>query len=274
MTSNHRAKQDARARKAATGEPYTAARRRTSKSVARRFEPDHCANCMVQLPPQIERLFCSELCRQTTAVIRYWRGISRDGRIEQPDVKTALSTRIAFLLAGGYPEQARRLSPATRMQVRERDQGLCRQCGGPGQEIDHIDGDSPKLSNLQLLCMPCHQRKTTTRMTPASAPHQRMIEKLWRERVAPAEPTLLCDDRDQWAVVERQLRKLRRQRLLEELDECGYKRNDFPGARGRRCGTRCWMKCLTPMTMAGGRLMTTLATDRSAISHTRWQRMT
>jgi hypothetical protein len=229
MTSNHRAKLDARARKAATGEPYTAARRRTSKSVARRFEPDHCANCMAQLTPQIERLFCSELCRQTADVIRYWRGISRDGRIEKPDVDTALKTRVAHLLAGGYPEQARRLSPATRTQVWERDQGLCRQCGGLGQEIDHIDGDSPMLSNLQLLCAPCHQRKTAAHMVPASTLHQRMIEKLWRERVAPNEPTLLCDDKDQWATVERQLRKQRRQRLLEELAEYGYGRSDFPG---------------------------------------------
>jgi len=229
MTSNHRAKQDARARKAATGEPYTAARRRTSKSVSRRFEPDRCANCLMQLPPQIERLFCSELCRQTADVIRYWRGISRDGRIESPDVETALKTRVAHLLAGGYPEQARRLSPTTRAQVWDLDQGRCRQCGGPGQEIDHINGDSPLLSNLQLLCTPCHQQKTSLQMLPASMLQQRMIEKLWRERVSPDEPSLLCDDRDQWAIVERQLRKQRRQRLLEELSDHGYERSDFSG---------------------------------------------
>ena len=56
-----------------------------------------------------------------------------------------------------------------------------------------------------------------------------MVEKLWLERVAPDEPTLLCDDRDQWIVVERQLRKERRQRLLDELAEYGYERSDFPG---------------------------------------------
>jgi len=184
---------------------------------------------MVPLPPQIERLFCSELCRQTADLIRYWRGISRDGRIENPDMKTALQTRVALLLAGGYPEQARRLSPAIRQQVWDQDQGRCRQCGRPGQEIDHIDGDSPMLSNLQLLCTPCHQQKTATQMVPASMLHQRMIEKLQRERVVPDEPILLCDDRDQWAVVERQLRKERRQRLLEELADHGYERSDFPG---------------------------------------------
>jgi hypothetical protein len=183
----------------------------------------------MQLPPQIERLFCSELCRQTADVIRYWRGISRDGRIESPDVETALKTRVAHLLAGGYPEQARRLSPTTRAQVWDLDQGRCRQCGGPGQEIDHINGDSPLLSNLQLLCTPCHQQKTSLQMLPASMLQQRMIEKLWRERVSPDEPSLLCDDRDQWAIVERQLRKQRRQRLLEELSDHGYERSDFSG---------------------------------------------
>jgi 5-methylcytosine-specific restriction endonuclease McrA len=183
----------------------------------------------VQLSPQIERLFCSELCRQTADLIRYWRGISRDGRIENPDVKTALRTRVALLLAGGYPEQARRLSSEIRQQVWERGQGLCCQCGNPGQEIDHIKGDSPLLSNLQLLCSPCHQRKTAAQMVPASAQHQRMIEKLRCERVAPDEPVLLCDDRDQWATIERRLRKERRQRLLEELAEYGYERSDFRG---------------------------------------------
>jgi len=153
---------------------------------------------MKALPLQVERLFCSELCRQTAELIRYWRGISRDGRIDQPDVKHAFMTRMAMVLAGGYPEQARRLPPPVRQQVWDRDQGRCRECGEPGQEIDHIDGDSPELINLQLLCASCHHEKTQRRMVPASTDERRrMIELLRRERVASDEPTLLCDDRDQ-----------------------------------------------------------------------------
>lgn len=229
MTTNRRAKQDARARNEATGGSYTTARRRTSKPVPNRFEPDHCANCLQPLQPRIERLFCSELCRQTAEVVRYWRGVVRDRRIEQADVQTALSTRLAHLLAGGYAEQARRLPRATRKQVWERDQGRCRECGKPGEEIDHINGDSSSLTNLQLLCKICHHGKTAARMVPASADQQRDIKALERERVVPDEPTRLCDDRDQWATVERQLRRERRERLLQELAEHGYDPRNFPG---------------------------------------------
>jgi len=229
MTANRRAKQDARARGADAGEPYAAARRRASQSASNRFEPDRCANCMQPLPEQIERLFCSELCRQTADVVRYWRGVVRDGRISLPDVQLALKTRIAHLLAGGYAEQARRLSRAVREQVWERDQGRCRECGEPGEEIDHIETDSPELSNLQLLCKPCHHRKTAARMVPASADHRRIVAELARTRVVPQQPILLCDDRDQWATVERQLRKERRERLLHDLSEHGYDRSDFRG---------------------------------------------
>jgi hypothetical protein len=34
--------------------------------------------------------------------VRYWRRVVRDGRDERPDVREAVCTRIAFLLAGGY----------------------------------------------------------------------------------------------------------------------------------------------------------------------------
>lgn len=214
MTTNRRAKREARARKAATGESYTSARRHTLHPALRHFEADHCANCMTNLPPEIEGLFCSELCRQTAKVIRYWRRISRDGRIDRPDVKDALHMKVAHLLAGGYPERIRRLSSATREAVWDRDQGRCRLCGAPGDEIDHISDSSSALSNLQLLCTTCHQRKTRERMVPASAESKRRIGQLWRERVAPEEPTYLCDDQEQWAVRQRQLRKDRKEWLL------------------------------------------------------------
>ncbi len=229
MTANRRAKRDARARKAATGESYTAARRHTSHPAPRHFEADRCANCMTELPPQIQGLFCSELCQQTAEVIRYWRRISRDGRIDRSDVKLALQTQIAHLLAGGYPERLRRLPAEVREAVWERDQGRCRLCGAPGEEIDHISDSSPALDNLQLLCKPCHQRKTSERMVPASPQGQRRIKQIWRERVAPDEPTYLCDDEEQWAVRQRQLRKERKERLLAELAEYGYQRQDFTG---------------------------------------------
>ncbi|GIH02915.1 hypothetical protein Rhe02_09820 [Rhizocola hellebori] len=227
MTKDRRAKQDARERKALTGESYTTARRHTSRTAEPQFKPDHCASCLQQLPNQVERLFCSELCRQTAEVIRYWRAIVRDGRIENSDVSYALQTRVAHLLAGGYPKQKRHLSDEIRQQVWARDEGRCRGCGNPGEEIDHIHGDSADLANLQLLCAPCHHRKTEQRMVPAGAEQKSYIAALQRSRVAPQSPLLLCDDHERWSTIERTLRKERREGLLAQLAEYGFKRADF-----------------------------------------------
>ncbi|WP_436533235.1 HNH endonuclease [Actinoplanes sp. HUAS TT8] len=229
MTKNRRAKDDARARMAATGESYSTARRHASGESGPRFDPDHCANCLNSLPPQIEGLFCSELCSQTAETVRYWRRVTRDGRIEEPDVRLVLNTKIAHLLSGGYAKRARQLSDGLRAEVWRRDQRRCRICGEPGAEIDHIAGDSSALDNLQLLCVACHHRKTGARMVPAPPERVAYARRLERERVTPDEPRLLCDDENGWADAWRNLRKERRARLLEELAEHGYTLADFPG---------------------------------------------
>lgn len=50
-----------------------------------------------------------------------------------------------------------------RRQVFRRDGGLCRYCGAPGEEIDHIVpvalGGSNRLDNLVLSCHDCNSRK-------------------------------------------------------------------------------------------------------------------
>lgn len=209
----HRHKKDTASRDLLTGPARPAVPHSIETSAQQRFEPDHCANCLQPLPQQMEKLFCCELCRQTAKVIRYWRSVVRDGRIENPEVRDALHTKVAHLLGGGYNESARRLSPAVRKQVWERDQGRCRQCHQPGEEIDHIDGDSAALTNLQVLCKVCHHRKTQERMVPASVDQQCMIETLYQERVVPDEPILLCDDQHQWRKVEPRLRTDRRWRV-------------------------------------------------------------
>ncbi len=116
------------------------------KSHAHVFEPDHCANCFGPLPADVEGLFCDAWCQEITKVVRYWRGVLRDGRILRPDVLEALTTKKAFLLAGGYAARGRTLPLRIRAAVKRRDAGRCTQCSKPGTEIDHIDGDSPDWS--------------------------------------------------------------------------------------------------------------------------------
>jgi 5-methylcytosine-specific restriction endonuclease McrA len=229
MTSNKRAKRDARDRAARTGEPYTLARRRTARG-GRYFEDDCCASCLQRLPDDVEGLFCSELCSQTASTIRYWRRVVRDGRIDQPDVREAVRTRVAHLLAGGYHEAARRLSPAVRARVWERDGGRCVRCGQPGAEIDHIADDSPDLGNLQLLCADCHRAKTAARMRPASQEQAAAVAALYAERVRPDVPALLCDDEQRWQQDWAALKKARRRRLLDALEETGLDPGEFRGA--------------------------------------------
>lgn len=127
-----------------------------------RFEPDKCANCFEPLPDDIKHrpwLYCSLLCLDTANTIRYWRKTSRSGLFAaDPLVREAIATRLGHMLAGGYNSTARRIPPATRVLVIERDR-VCVQCGKPGEEIDHINGDSSDPGNLQLLCGDCHRAK-------------------------------------------------------------------------------------------------------------------
>jgi hypothetical protein len=137
---------------------------------------------------------------------------------------------VAHLLAGAYRRQARELSDSVRREVWAHDKGTCVSCGNAAAEIDHIDGDSPDLSNLQLLCADCHHAKTAERMVPASEQQRRWIEELYSERLVPEVPSLLCDDDEvHWATKWRALKSERKQRLLEMLSDMGYDRSEFRG---------------------------------------------
>ncbi len=228
MTKNKRAKRQARERSNRTGERYVVARRRTTHG-ERYFEADCCANCLERLSDEVEGLYCSEQCSQMAETVRYWRRVARDGRIERPDVRDAVTTRIAHLLAGGYRKAARRLSTDLRRQVWERDGGRCASCGKPGAEIDHIAGDSPDLDNLQLLCADCHHAKTAERMSPANPQQRVTVDTLYATRVLPEVPALLCDDEQRWPREWSALKKARRQQLVEDLIDYGFDAEDLRG---------------------------------------------
>lgn len=183
---------------------------------APRFEPNRCANCFEPLPDDYEHrpwLFCSVLCQDTANTIRYWRKTSRNGRFQaDADVRYAISIRLAHMLAGGYNSDARRIPLDVRALVIERDR-VCVSCGGPGEEIDHIDGDSGDPGNLQLLCTTCHHAKTAEHLVPASEEQSDRIFALLVMRVAPEVPAQLCDDETEWAALERRLRGERMARV-------------------------------------------------------------
>lgn len=169
-------------------------------------------------------LYCSEYCDQEAAYVRYARGVTRDGRIERPDVREALEIRRAHLLGGGYSEHARRLSPEQRQAALAADGGTCRKCGAPATDIDHIgrgpEGRLNDPANLQALCKKCHGEKTRsgfvaiTEDDPRWEATQRKAEELAR-RVEARVPERMSDDEVHWLKTWRSIDSARRWRLID-----------------------------------------------------------
>lgn len=161
------------------------------------------------------------------------RRVSRDGRFNDPEVQTAIHTRNAFLLIGGYRSLGRNLTPRIRVDVRQRDKGKCQKCGKPGIEVDHVNGNSDELDNLQLLCLDCHHSKTAQNMVPANKNERRSLLLLVETRVLPLVPQLLADDEIRWATEWRALEAARKHRFLEKLRQAGLaiRRNDSHATR-------------------------------------------
>lgn len=158
-----------------------------------------CPNCDGLLPgPQ---LFCSEKCQQAAGLVRWWRNILANGKIDDVAIQDTLHMRLVKTVKGGYPRKERHLDPVQRYQIFERDRGLCVKCQQPGKEIDHIRGSSPDPSNLQLLCRACHEDKTYRDLAKIET-QEEMAEAKWLEsRATAASPILLCDDPVIWDTV-------------------------------------------------------------------------
>ena len=185
-----------------------------------------CVNCdQTFVVSKHATLYCSQRCRQDAKLIRYVRACLKDGRTNDPLVLEAINTRFAFARSekGYYDEKARRVSPIKKKQVKERDGGLCRLCGAIGTEIDHIEGDSDSLDNLQLLCHDCHSEKTEAKMIPVTSDHERYDEILAREnelrsRIESPTPLRPCDDENDWKGIFQEL--IREQwQLLKQIKE-------------------------------------------------------
>lgn len=67
-------------------------------------------------------------------------------------------------LKGSDGRRIRPLTETEKNYIRERDFHVCRQCGEPARQVDHIieaaDGGTNDPSNLQLLCDSHHNAKT------------------------------------------------------------------------------------------------------------------
>jgi 5-methylcytosine-specific restriction endonuclease McrA len=180
--------------------------------------PFPCPNCSVTFADV--KLFCSDLCKDEAKCVRYWRRCRADGRDEDPKVKEAIDIKLAHILNGGYDEAARRLPKSVRRLVIDRDGGRCQICGEPGTEIDHISGNSSALTNLQLLCNTCHNKKTVAqfrRITKESHPEKwATVQRLWR-RARAAEPLLLCDD-ESWDSIRKELKRKRGDAMRKRRD--------------------------------------------------------
>jgi 5-methylcytosine-specific restriction endonuclease McrA len=176
-----------------------------------------CLHCDAAMPLHLHsKFYCSIACEQEAELIRYVRRCTTDGRIEQSDVQLAIQIRLAHIMAGGYDKNARRISTFDRMEVYERAKGKCAGCGKPGHEIDHIEGPSCDLSNLQLLCDACHNAKTQLNIHPVSpeSPEYKHIEAkhqtFWEFVNAPS-PTRSCHDEKNWSMLWRSIQRERQQ---------------------------------------------------------------
>jgi hypothetical protein len=172
--------------------------------------PFPCPNCSVTFD-DVRRAFCSDLCTDEAALVRYVRRCKADGHDEDPKVKEAITIKLAHILNGGYNEAARRLPKSVRRLVIERDGGRCQTCGEPGTEIDHINGSSSALTNLQLLCDTCHNKKTVAGFKRITDPKKLAKAQELRTRAEAPEPLLLCDDYKHWDNLWKELRRKRRE---------------------------------------------------------------
>jgi hypothetical protein len=151
-------------------------------------------------------LYCSEACKQTAHLVRWARRKIADGTFLRVDIAEAHTLKLAHILAGGYPEAARRVPRATRELVIERAGGTCEHCGELFQSdsleqrasIQHVAGSSNDPANLQAIHFACNTRDALGKLVPVTDPAKlalaAAIEARWKAPVA----LRLCDDERTW----------------------------------------------------------------------------
>lgn len=172
-----------------------------------------CLNCGRKVPT--DELFCDPVCQDIAKYVRYHRGCRLDGRDKKEDVQIALLQRRALICGGGYNKNERYLPKTLRDKVLKRDKQKCVKCGSrENLEIDHIEGPSDELSNLQVLCRPCHIEKSLSTIEIVDQSHPQFefvnaMSKFLNKRVLSKKALLLVDDYGVWNRTWRKAKKTR-----------------------------------------------------------------
>ena len=183
-------------------------RRRASGGPRETTQSVHLRKLRPALPSQAVgpvEPYCSLRCKDEAKAVRYARaklaGYETCNMADLPqDVQDAVRMKIAHALAGGYDEQARRLTPALRKAIFD-DESRCVLCGAPGTEIDHIDGPSANPENLRVICRDCHKAVTEERFVPIEdgSRQAKKSSELWL-RIGAPRPIRPCDA-DGWSSI-------------------------------------------------------------------------
>lgn len=179
-----------------------------------------CATCGADVSPS-SIIYCGEFCQQSAAMVRYVRKASRNGRGEEDRIFVlGVGSLLIGLFKGGYPARARSLGRKQREAVFARDGRLCRLCGKPAEQIDHVRGSSSDPSNLRAVCAHCNRllalsmdRKPTRQEMNDFLELAKEICVALVERIAVAVPSRCCDDHQRWQASEPGLKAHRRRRL-------------------------------------------------------------
>lgn len=155
-----------------------------------------CPNCdAVHIPVNRRRLYCKPLCGDSAEAVRKARRArAPNGGHLTPEASRIITRKVQQILGGGYNARERSLPATVKQQVWQRDHDACVLCGQPGEQVDHIAGDSNNLTNLRLLCVPCHDRHTDRRLRAITDPEMIATRDAILRRIYADTPVRPCDD--------------------------------------------------------------------------------
>lgn len=175
-----------------------------------------CPNCGANVS-RVTLVYCGDYCRDFCKIVRSSRKALSDQEMDHETHQRALegiAIKLPHLYGGGYPATKRQVSGNIRQEVFARDKYTCMRCGNPATEIDHIQGNSNDLANLQALCGPCNLNKrwliTVNRKdNPDEWKRIDAIRQALVDRIGAITPRRACDDEGQWESSLQIIRKLR-----------------------------------------------------------------